>query len=382
MKIGFVLDDSLDKADGVQQYIITLGAWFVSRGHEVHYLVGQTERTDIKNIHSLSRNIQARFNQNRVSTPLPAPKTKVKQLLEDEKFDVLHVQMPFSPLLAAKIVSAALPETAIIGTFHIIPFSKLESLATTTLGLVLRRTINRFDATYSVSLPAQQFAKKAFGINTTVLPNAVHVSRFAAAKPFPQYADKTITIVFLGRLVERKGCMALLKAVALLNTQQKLSRVRVLICGKGPLLSSLESFVKRSKLGHVVHFVGFVNEDDKARYLSSADIAVFPSTGGESFGIVLIEAMAAGSKVVLGGDNVGYRSVLGQKSDQLVNPNNSVDFAKTLLHFISNKRAQDAANKWQQQQISQYDVKVVGAHLLSSYEANIAKRRQTNHNSE
>ena len=68
MKIGFVLDDSLDKSDGVQQYVLTLGHWLHSQGHEVHYLVGQTERTDIQNVHSLSKNVRAKFNQNRMST--------------------------------------------------------------------------------------------------------------------------------------------------------------------------------------------------------------------------------------------------------------------------------------------------------------------------
>jgi phosphatidylinositol alpha-mannosyltransferase len=375
MKIAFVLDDSLDKTDGVQQYILTLGAWYRSQGHQVHYLVGESQRSDIPHVHSLSRNIRTKFNQNRVSTPLPASKSIIRGVLAAENFDILHVQLPHSPLLAARVIKASNASTGVVGTFHIIPFSKLETVATTTLGLVLKRNIRRFDTIYSVSGPAKEFARKSFKINSRVVPNVVNVSHFKSARPYKRYDDDTLTIVFLGRLVERKGCMQLLEALQILHENHKLVRVRVLICGKGPLLTKLESFVKAKHLGHIVHFTGFVSEDEKAKYLASADIAVFPSTGGESFGIVLIEAMAAGSKVVLGGDNIGYKSVLGQRPDQIISPTDTKAFAKQLQHFISSSRARTEASKWQQEHIKQFDVRVVGKQLLSDYESVIAKRR-------
>lgn len=374
MKIGFVLDDSLDKSDGVQQYVLTLGHWFKSQGHEVHYLVGESRRTDVPHVHSLSRNVKARFNQNRMSTPLPASKTEIKSLLKTVDFDVLHVQLPYSPLLAGRVISAAPAKTAIVGTFHIIPFSRLEALATATLGVALRRSLKHFDTIYSVSEPARIFAKKAFRVPSEVLPNAVNVAHFKSAKPYKRYQDGTITIVFLGRLVERKGCLHLLRAIELLHTQHRLDRVRVIICGKGPLLSELESYVKDHRLGHIVRFTGFVDEDVKAKYLASADIAVFPSTGGESFGIVLIEAMAAGAKVVLGGNNRGYRSVIGARPDQLVEPADTKKFAKSLLHYIASNRARSAAYAWQQEHIGHYDVRVVGESLLRKYQSIIEKK--------
>lgn len=380
MKIGFVLDDSLDKADGVQQYVLALGHWLHSQGHEVHYLVGQTARTDIKNVHSLSRNVKAKFNQNRMSTPLPASKVAVKELLKNQQYDVLHVQLPHSPFMAARVIRVAGPETAIVGTFHIIPFSRLEALAAATLGLVLRRNLKRFDTIYSVSEPARKFAKRAFSIDSEVVPNVVNLSYYQAAKPYKRYADQTVTIVFLGRLVERKGCLELLKTVKLLHSQHKLERVRVLICGKGPLQQKLERYVKDNKLSHIVRFTGFVSEDEKTKYLSSADIAVFPSKGGESFGIVLIEAMAAGAKVVLAGNNRGYRSVIGAKKDQLIEPDDTRAFAKVLHHFIASNRARQQAYKWQQEHVKQFDVRVVGSRLLHEYESVIAKRRKNTDN--
>lgn len=380
LKIGYVLDDSLDKSDGVQQYVLTLGHWFQANGHQVHYLVGQTERRDIPHLYSLSRNIQAHFNQNRMTTPLPASKKAVRTLLENQQYDVLHVQLPHSPLLAARIVKAADPTTAIIGTFHIIPFSKMEALAATTLGLVLRRNLKRFDAIYSVSEPARAFARRAFRIKSEVVPNAVNVSHFKSGKRLKKFSDDKLNIVFLGRLVERKGCLYLLEALEILHKQNRLERVRVLICGKGPLQPKLEAFVRAHHLGKIVHFVGYVDEAAKADYFASADITVLPSTGGESFGIVLIEAMAAGSSVVIGGDNVGYRSVMAGRQEQLVNPMNTQDFAKRLHHFMTSSRARQSASKWQQEHVKQFDVRVVGTKLLGEYETMIAKRQKNTDN--
>lgn len=366
-KIGFVLDDSLDKTDGVQQYVLTLGQWMRHQGHEIHYLVGHTERTDIPHIHSLSRNVQTHFNQNRMSTPLPASKKVIRELLEREQFDALHVQMPYSPFMAGRVIKAAPKRTEVIGTFHIIPFSWIEKMATKALGLVLWRTLRRFDAIYSVSEPARKFARRSFGVKSTVLPNVVNSSAFHSGRPIKKYQDGKITVVFLGRLVERKGCLYLLQALQQLHEERLLANVRVLICGKGQLLPELETFVKQNHLSSIVHFVGFVSEEDKPDYLATADIAVFPSTGGESFGIVLIEAMAAGSRVVIGGDNIGYRSVLQERPELLVNPLDTETFAKTLKHFIRNQRARQSAQKWQQDHVRQYDVAVVGRQLLEQY---------------
>lgn len=381
MKIGFVLDDSLDKSDGVQQYVLTLGTWFHSQGHEVHYLVGHTERTDVHNIHSLSRTVQLRFNQNRVATPRPASSKKIHQILEAEEFDVIHVQMPHSPLLAARVVKQASQSTAVFGTFHIIPYSRLEATAARILRILLRRNLKRFDKIYSVSVPAQRFARKAFKLRTRVLPNVVNLQRYAAEKPLRQYQDDTITIVFLGRLVERKGCMHLLKAVNRLHQKHQTERIRVLICGKGPLKPSLEAYVHAHHLGHIVRFIGFVDEKAKARYLASADIAVFPSTGGESFGIVLIESMAAGAGVVIGGNNLGYKSVLGAQPEALFDPSDTDEFAKSLHHFISSKRARSVLHKRQQESVKAYDVRTVGSKLLKDYETAIAKRNKNTDNS-
>lgn len=376
MKIGFVLDDSLDKPDGVQQYILTLGRHFSKQGHEVHYLVGETKRKDIPNIHSLSRNLAVRFNQNRMSIPFPANKRAINKLLNEEKFDILHVQAPYSPMLGARVIKAAPTSTAVIGTFHIFPFSWIESVSSKILGLYLWRSLRRFDDFLGASKPAALAAKKAFRKKAKVITNTVDLNLFRSGKPIKKYQDGKINIVFLGRLVPRKGAPHFLEAIQKLHKEHHLDNVRVLICGKGPLDSQLKKYVINNHLQNIVHFLGFVSEEEKPDILASANLAVFPSLGGECFGIVLIEAMAADSQVVIGGNNPGYSSVIGSRNDQMIDPLNTDKFAATLKHFITSGRARQQANNWQKREVEKYDVKVIGDQLLHVYHQAIAKRNK------
>src|SRR5206468_1751257 len=124
-------------------------------------------------------------------TPLPASKKDIRKLLIKEQFDVLHVQIPYSPFLAQRIILAAPDKTAIVGTFHIAPHSGVVGFANKLLGLMLTRSLKRFDALYSVSSAAADFARQTFGIETTVLPNVVNTHLFADAEPMPM--DTTAT---------------------------------------------------------------------------------------------------------------------------------------------------------------------------------------------
>jgi phosphatidylinositol alpha-mannosyltransferase len=361
LRIGFVLDDTLDTPDGVQQYVLTLGSWLSRQGHEVHYLVGETNRQDISNIHSMARNIKVHFNKNRLSIPLPTSKKVITEILKQLKLDVLHVQMPYSPLFAGRVIKAAPPKTKLIGTFHIVPANWLHTAGALSLDILNHHTIRQFDQIISVSQPAADFARSIFGIESIIIPNAVNVSHF---KHKPIY-DKTLKIVFLGRLVERKGCYYLLKSLLQLQKQYK-GRYLVIIGGKGPLKLKLEQYALKNKLKKL-KFIGFVEETDKPALLANADIAVFPSTGGESFGISLIEAMASGSRVILGGDNAGYRGILSEYPDLLINPKDSKAFANRLQYFLENKAARESAYKWAKVNIGQYDIPVIGKRVLAVY---------------
>jgi phosphatidylinositol alpha-mannosyltransferase len=376
LKVALVLDDSLDTPDGVQQYVLAVGRWLSSKGHEVHYLVGHTTRSDIANIHSLGTNVKVRFNQNRMSIPLPVSKRIIRKLLLEEQFDVIHVQMPYSPMLGARVIAAAQTQTAVVGTFHVAPHSRLVFEANKALRILLGRSLDRFDAVISVSEQAALLAQGTFRLGSTIIPVTIDLHRFYDAQGFPEY-EGSPTIVFLGRLVQRKGCSYLLHAVRYIEQHNLMGKRdwQVIICGGGPLEDELNKFVKTNRLEHRVHLTGFIAEEDKPRYLASADIAVFPSTGGESFGIVLIEGFAAARGVVLAGNNPGYASVLAGHPENLFSPKDEQAFAAILVRNLQDADDRRRARQWQRVAAHQYDVPVIGERILKVYSSALRKRR-------
>lgn len=374
-KIAFVLDDTLDTPDGVQQYVLNLGKWMASQGHEVHYIVGETKRTDITHVHSLGRNVHVRFNQNRMSIPLPTSKRKIRELLTREEFDIIHVQMPYSPFLAGRIVKAAGPQTGVVGTFHIAPHSKLVTFANALLKFLVGGSLPRFDQLISVSRVAQDFAYDTFRIESSIVPNTVDLSGFYGAKPYRGLGDTT-NIVFMGRLVERKGCQYFLQAIQKLHHEHALPQdCKVLVCGKGPLEPQLRAYVQQHGLTHLVEFTGFVSESDKPRYLAAADVAVYPSTGGESFGIVLLEGMAASRGAVLAGNNPGYAGVLGERPGVLFDPRDINQLAHKIEKYLNSPHARREAHDWQQQFVRRFDIPNVADEILVVYDQALHKRR-------
>jgi phosphatidylinositol alpha-mannosyltransferase len=377
MKIGFVFDDSLDSYDGVAQYVKTLGAWLSSQGHEVRYLVGQTKMIQWSGgkVYSLSKNQKVIFNGNRLSIPIAASSRKIKKVLAEEHFDILHVQVPYSPFMAQKVIKNAGKNTAIIGTFHVAPLGFLSEWGSRGLKFLYGKNLRRFDEMLSVSQAAADFAKRAYNIQSNVLPNVIEYSKFAAAKKTKQHPN---TILFFGRLVKRKGAKELINAFNIL--QQHNNKARLIVAGDGIERKALELQVANLGLQDRVQFIGFVEEADKPKLLADADIACYPSTGGESFGIVLIEAMAAGAGVVVGGNNPGYASVLGYKEALLVEPKNPLAFAGKLSELMGNEKLKRELHNWQQAEVKKYDINTVGSRLIHIYERAIAKQIKSRHN--
>ena len=374
-KIAFVLDDSLDTPDGVQQYVLNVSKWFAAHGHEVHYIVGETQRTDLPNLHSIGRNVKVRFNQNRMSIPLPVSQRKIHKLLQHENFDILHVQMPYSPFLAGRVVKNAAPHTGVVATFHVAPHTGLVHFANKLLRLMVGGSLKRFDEFISVSKVAEEFAADTFHIQSTVVPNTLDLSSFYRPKPFPEYVKST-NIVFFGRLVERKGCQHFLRAINRLHQTGRLpNNCKVLVCGKGPLEDQLKAYTKQNGLDKIVTFTGFVAEEDKPRYLATGDVIVYPSTGGESFGIVLLEGMAAGRGVVLAGNNPGYASVMGERPEAMFDPNNEETFANKINDYLVAPQLRGEAHQWQQQFVRKFDMPNVADAILAVYAAALHKRK-------
>ena len=354
----------------MQQNVLTLGRWLASQGHDVHYLTSTTTRPDLAQVHNLARNVSVRFNGNRLSTPGWAPARAIDEALA-LGFDVLHVQMPYSPLLAGRVVRRAPRGTAVVVTFHILPLTVAARAATHALGMVQRRQMRRIDAVLAVSGAAEEFMRGAFGVAGQVAPNPVGLEPFRLARRAALAAHSpgdAPRVVFLGRLVERKGAGALVDALGLLAGQGALpSGLEVVLAGTGPQRDRLMRSAQEHGLDDVVTFPGFVAEEDKAALLASADVVALPSLGGESFGISVVEALAASRGVVLAGDNPGYRSVMDGLTDQLVDPQDTPAFAAALAARLADPAARRAASERQAAAAEQFDVEVVGRAVLGHY---------------
>ena len=299
--------------------------------------------------------------------PLPTHKKALQSVLAAHNFDILHIQMPYSPFMAGRLMKLASDSTAIVGTFHILPYSQIVLLANRLLALANWRSGKRLKAVMAVSPPAKMFAQKLYGYNCQIVPNPVRVSDFCPKKR----SQKNVLprIVFLGRLVERKGARHLLEAVAYIREHHLYDLpFEVVIGGKGELLEPLQQYVRQSGLKDIVKFPGFVPETDKASLLATADIAVFPSVSGESFGISLLEAMAAAPGVVLAGNNPGYASVMHGLKNHLVQPLDTPAFASSLVEWLSNSEKRNTAATKQQEYVKQYDIAIVGAQIEAVYD--------------
>jgi phosphatidylinositol alpha-mannosyltransferase len=361
MKIGLLLDDTLDKPDGVQQAVVAIGQELTHRGHEVHYLVAETERTDIQNIHSIARYWTFRFNGNTVRTPLPVRKRNIKRVLAEIHFDALHVQMPYSPFFTARVLKYADKKIVKVGTFHILPYNAFAILGNKMLGLMLARNTRLLHTVFAVSEPARQFMRSSYRLSGEVLANPVNYAFYSS---FQRQKMQKLQLVFVGRFDERKGVIQLVKAYSALPPAVR-AQTELVMCGKGPLLDQVKQLAIDN--GVSITFPGFVSDEEKAHYLANADIAVFPSTGGESFGIVLTEAMSAGSGVTIGGNNPGYASVLAQWPDTLFDPNDIKVFATLLEKFITQAAFRKTIGKNQQAEVKKYDIKRIVDRLEATY---------------
>lgn len=364
LKIAFVFDDSLDRPDGVQQYIFSLSDYFESRGHEVYFLVGQSS-SGLKNSFSLAKNLKVKFNRNVMSIPIKADKQQINNLINQYNFDVMHFQLPFSPVLSHQIIRKN-KNSLLVGTFHIFSERKLEIIGSQLLNLIIRKDLKKLNLIYSVSQPASNFAFQNFNLTTKITPIPINLKKFN--QPSNKKLDNSkINILFLGRLVKRKNCQLFLESIKLLTELHPEINLNAIVAGDGPFKKKLIQFSRNNKISHAVTFLGRVSEKKKIQLLNEADISVFPSVGSESFGIVLIESLAAKNSIVLASHNPGYESILGSLKNNLFDPLDSLDLANKILKFINNDHLKKETLEKQQVLIKNFDINLIGNKILNDY---------------
>ena len=254
-----------------------------------------------------------------------APKTK--SLLRDEAFNVVHLHEPFSGVLPLTILE--LSKTANVATFHSYQGTRLWTRATASLA---KRYFNRLQGCIAVSEPARDFISSYFPGGYEIIPNGIQVGTYSnGALPYAHLRDGMVNILFVGRLERRKGFKYLLGAFARLKWSWP--NIRLLVVGPGSLDDDSARMIGERNIQDVL-FTGAVSEEEKVRYYKTADIFCTPATGRESFGVVLLEAMAAG-KPIVATEIAGYSSVITHGREALLVPPKSeeglADAIATLL---------------------------------------------------
>lgn len=374
-RVGIVYDDTIDRYGGIPLYVTTLGHALIQRGHHVEYLVGSSEAAEVASapVHSLARNVRVRFNGNALSMPVWSRKRDLKRVLGAGRYDVLHVQVPYSPLMAGRLLTRIDPGCAVIGTYHVASDRMLPAVGARLLRTLKLASAPRFDEIISVSRVAAEFAAKWSRIEARrIVPNMLDLSSIRGR--VPSLCDIRADIVFVGRLVPRKGVRQLIDAVGLLDEGRE-RPTRVAIIGDGPLRGRLQRHVRAIGLSDRVAFLGSVDDQRKLAALSQAKIACFPSLFGESFGLVILEALAAGADAVVAGDNPGYRNLLGD-ADALVDPDDAVEFASKLRLLLEDKHVRRRLGARQRRLLARYDSEVVVDEVLEVYRGALARRGQ------
>ena len=228
-------------------------------------------------------------------------KQQARAVLDEQRFDILHFHEPFVPFLSPTVLQAS--RTVNVGTFHAFGgFSPSYWVGRRFAGDLASRLHGRI----AVSGAARHFISRYFPGEYRIIPNGVELDRFERAEPYEQLRDGVLNILFVGRLEERKGLIHLLKAYHRLRKRHV--DARLLVVGAGPKLREYRRYVGLRGIRDV-EFLGRVTDEEKARYFASADVFCAPATGQESFGIVLLEAMAAGVPIVAS-DIHGYKQVV------------------------------------------------------------------------
>ena len=290
----------------------------------------------------------------------------VRKMLERERFDIIHHHEPLVPFLSMQVLdSARCPQVA---TFHAFGGFSVSYWLGKSIGL---HYLNKLDARIAVSSAARHFVARYFPGDYRIIPNGVDVAFYADARPFPEYRDGKTNILLVGRLEPRKGAMYLLRAYAQLK--KKHPNTRLIVCNWGPQLGHMRRLIRKEGVADVL-FAGRVDDRDKARFYKTADIFCAPSTGQESFGIVLLEAMAAGLPVVAS-DIHGYKRVVQRNvTGLLVEPKEPDAIAAALERLICDEGLRRRLGEAGARRAPEYDWSHVTRELLDLYGEVIAKR--------
>ena len=346
MKIGIVSSYFYPWYGGITEHVYHQYKGLKQRGHTVRLITpfdGRGVLQDPDDLIKLGRPVSLLLNGSVVKVPLLfKPKRAMEKILSTERFDVIHLHQPLFCFLGLNFLKCILERKNnnsyiphVVGTFHACG-GGTERFVVNRLSFFFRKFREAFDCRIAVSAASRDFITPILPGDYSIIPNGVDVTRFSSElERIAQYDDGILNILFVGRLEPRKGLTTLLKCVPYISKYSQ-KPFRVLVVGNGVMTRYYKSRVPREALKRVV-FVGEASPEDLPRYYKTAHVFCSPASYGESFGIVLIEAMAAGLPIVAV-NNEGYRKVIGTGvNGVLVEPENPEMMAAQIGRLLNNE---------------------------------------------
>jgi len=286
----------------------------------------------------------------------------LEQILESEKFDILHFHEPWVPILSRQILTRS--TSVNVGTFHAkVPENMMSRTLVKVVTPYTKSVLKYVDELTATGPPALEYVTSLTDRPVSVVPLFIDLERFK--RPKDRTADAGTTILYVGRLERRKGVRYLLRAYQLL--QQEVDDLSLIIAGDGPEREMLQTMTEELGLRNV-SFLGYVSDEDKVKLLATSDLFCAPSIYGEGFGIVLLEAMAMGL-VTVAGDNSGYAAALQDLGAiSLVDSRNSQDFARRLKLLLREPKLRKVWQDWAAGYVKQFSRKLVVDQFEEIYE--------------
>jgi phosphatidylinositol alpha-mannosyltransferase len=374
MKIGLVCPYNISKGGGVQEVVKALQHGLILRGHEAVIITPRPRAKGQPPKGTIFLGNGADFKSPMATTAqfsMSVDGKEIDEMLEREKFDVLHFHEPWQPVLCRQIITRS--SCVNVATFHANLPGTMMSRTVIRAVIPYTKPILKYIHSYTaVSEAALEHLRIVSDHPVSIIPNGIDLHHYHSPRQRPENKEKII--LYVGRLEKRKGVKYLLQAFAALR--EKKPDVRLIIAGDGVDRQKLEQYVEEEEIKNV-EFLGYVTEHDKRELLRKADLFCSPALYGESFGIVLLEAMASGL-VTVAGNNAGYASVLqGLGALSLVNPHDTHEFAKRLDLLLHEPELRKLWLKWAKDNVVQYSY----PHVVEQYE-DVYRAALQNHASE
>ena len=363
LKIGIVCPYSWDTPGGVQNHIRDLAEFLIAAGHDVSVLAPAIDENKLPDyVVNAGKPISIPYN-GAVARVLfgPIAFARVRQWISQGDFDLLHLHEPAIPSISLLACWAA--DGPMVGTFH--AAAKRQKIIFA-IGPILEPAIEKLSARIAVSEAARLTLTDHLDTDAVIIPNGIYANRYTEGKRIEKWSGNTIG--FIGRFEEpRKGLSVLVDALPVIS--RFAPDVKVLVAGPGDPADVIENI--DPQLRQRFEFLGKISEDEKADFMSSVAVYVAPNTGGESFGIILAEALAGGACVVAS-DIPAFEDLLGQgEFGALFESESATELAKVVIDLLreENKRKELSARGKERAKL--FDWTVVAQQIYSVYEMSI-----------